>query len=252
VRDSETISDSEQPDDQRRKIREILERFNDRFVLDEFGLIDRYDRSELDLIARPFNTFEQPAQYCFVVSRLPRFERGFETASACAIGHRKPRCEQENAQQPVMLSLNVELMQEPKRLSVPSWIWFERFELCTFGLRESIYKFPPFLFSCSKLRLTSSSRKIDIVHPRYLSRISTRNRDRQDVEAAPDRGEIGPELDVERQGERLFFERYHKIVSGWIWRVFDSHIEVGVQPLSESGVERWELGYGPINACLSF
>jgi hypothetical protein len=41
-------------------------------------------------------------------------------------------------------------------------------------------------------------------------------------------------------------------VSGWIWRVFDSHIEVGVQPLSESGVERWELGYGPINACLSF
>jgi hypothetical protein len=40
-------------------------------------------------------------------------------------------------------------------------------------------------------------------------------------------------------------------VRSWRWLLFDDQIEIALPPGGEASFEGWELGYGPVNACLS-
>lgn len=87
---------------------------------------------------------------------------------------------------------------------------------------------------------------MDFIWPRYAMAISQSGS--QKVQAGPDGIDVRTSLDIERERELTFFDRYYGIVSSWRWQIFDTDIDVGFKPISDFPAERWELRYGPINA----
>jgi hypothetical protein len=147
-----------------------------------------------------------------------------------------------------MLPHDVELMETPKRL-IPSFIRFQRYDDTAFGEGQPLYEVAPLVISSSECGFATSNGKIGLVRSRYI--VATCKRTCEDIEATSNGVDVSPRLDVEAQRERLFLDSYYRIVSSWRWHVFNTHIHVVAQPSFEPFGEGWELGYGPINACLS-
>ena len=248
----ETNLEVEQRDDRVRKAREIVERFNDTDRLYERGFMDRYALRDFQIVCRPISwrSLFEGAQYGLVISRQnPRIEIGDESVAGKVSGNGEAGGPHDDFQQSLMFPLDVELMKEPKTI-IPSFVRLQRLDNCSFGLRERIYKLFPLKLGVNKGRVAPSYGKIDIVQPRYV--VPFRQSAREQVETTSDGIEVGPELDMKGERERLLLTSYYGIVSGWRWLVFDNHIHIVVQPSGHSVSEVWELGFGPINACLSF
>ena len=55
--------------------------------------------------------------------------------------------------------------------------------------------------------------------------------------------------DQEAERQKFFFDRYHHLVRGVALNVDNVGIDVIAQSRIELGLEGWEVGYDPINAC---
>jgi len=61
---------------------------------------------------------------------------------------------------------------------------------------------------------------------------------------------VGADLDIEGEGKRLFLDRHYEAVRVAQFQIFKSNLYVEFHPSFKALTERWEMGYGPVNAGL--
>jgi hypothetical protein len=210
------------------------------------GFIESYCRGEIQFGIRRILA-DQP-QYGFLIgaahpSNRQRFEKW-----KCLAPHAQAGGWDEHREQPYMLSHNVEVMEGVKRW-VSSFVWLDRFDDVSFLGGEGLYEFTPFVISGGEGLRAESDRKVRVIHQRLA--VACGQRGRKNVETAADGVDVSADLDLERERQRTFFDSYNDVVRGVCWQLFDSYINVCVRPLTESRLEGWELGYGPIDRGLS-
>ncbi len=237
----------ESGDDKLRRVHEIVENSNDWFAL-QTGFIDRYVRNELHLVIR--SALPDLAQYGFLVEAQRPSRDGDEIAvGGLPADHGQPQGPHLDFQEPSVFPLDVELMEEPKRL-VPSLIRFQRFDHLTWQIGEPLYEFralkpaPGF-----ENHLGLRDRKVMVVGLRYAVAVGERRS--HNINAAAQSVDIGPGLDVERARQRSFWDRHYRVIRALRWRLFNTYFDIGPKPCTEAFRETWELGYGPLNAGLS-
>ena len=129
-------SSVEQVDDRVRKVRELVERGNNWFRGRECGFTERYIRGELHLVGR--RTMGEEADCGFlVVHPHPTSSDGNKVLAEAPTRDVKSARVCSDAEQPLMLSQNIELMQGPQKI-VPSLVRFQRFDSRSFGRGERL------------------------------------------------------------------------------------------------------------------
>ena len=150
-------------------------------------------------------------------------------------------------QQSAMLPHDIELMEGPEKLA-PSVIWLQRFDDRSFGLGQPLFAFEA-LNRVNEVNPGSEDRKMRFCVLRHA--VACVQCACEDIEAAAKSVDVSASLDMERERQRLFFGHYHQIIRDIRIRVFDDHFEVELEPGVDLRLKGWELGYGPVNACLS-
>lgn len=237
----------EQLDDRVRRARELCQRGNDWLAKERTSFRDRYVGHELNIGVR--RSLPEETDYGFLICAQPTCDR----VSGLEINNGSPPIESEGQRydfgvyQPTVLPHDVELVERPERF-VPSLIRFQRFDVRTFDLGERLYEFVAPVISSHERGGASGDRKVRV----FVAHCAAARGERrgENIQAASDRVDISADLDVELARQRAFHERYHGIVSGWRWRIFDREIHVVCEPGIDPFLEGWELGYGPIDAGL--
>ena len=73
----------------------------------------------------------------------------------------------------------------------------------------------------------------------------------EDIEGTSNSIDVSPHLRIKQEWEKLFFGRYYEIIRGINIKLLDVNVDIGFQPDLESIFKGWEIGYGPVNACLT-
>ena len=146
-----------------------------------------------------------------------------------------------------MLSHDVEMMQGKQRC-VPSFIRFQTFDDCALDVGKPLYKFRSPIFSSRKICIAGGNREIRIFGFTYA--VTSSKSCEENIEATADCINIDTRLDVERERERRFHLYYNWAVRQLRFKLFDLAIDVGAEPGFDFFPEGWQLGYGPINACV--
>ena len=231
----------EHVDDRVRQARELVERGNDLIRLFRLDYIERYSRGYLALAIR--RELPEEANYGFLI-----FARSHIAGWNKVIPGKCPFGDKINHDQIAVLPHDVEMVEGIERF-VPSLIRFQRFDDRFFGCGQPLYEFASFVPPTCENSGALGYRKIGFVVPTYA--VANGQCSRENIEAATNDVDVGAKLDVERERERAFLDRYYPVVRRWRWRLFKADFDVvgepGCNPLSEG----WELGIGPINARLS-
>lgn len=236
-----------QSDDPCRQAREIVERFNDIHARQGLGLIERYNKGDLQMGVR--YALADEANYGFVIradigGRWKGDIIGRKTRSADC----EPLGFRPDGEQAPVFPLNVEAMEGVKQL-IPSTIRLQRFKEASFALGKPLYEFRSLVsFQGLEFGLAGADGEISLFGFRYVEAVSESRAEQ--IETASDGVEIGASLDAETERKRLLFHRYYDIVRRWRFCLFDSYAAIRVDPPGDPLLEGWELGYGPVNACL--
>ncbi len=237
----------EHGDDRTRKARELVKRVKDVARRRHAGFVKSYIGGELYFGLR--RALPQAAEYGFIIGAVPFSPSGRDKI---ALDADTRNCDRGgmglDREQPLMLTFNVEIMEGPKGI-VSSFVRLERFDEMSFGRGKPLYKFVPLVLPTRKDLGARDDGKIGLVWVRDV--IAVGERRSEDVQAGSDAVDVGAHLDVERERKRLFFDRYNDIIRRLRIRVFNSHLNVVVDPTLEPLFEGWEVGYGPVNCCLS-
>jgi hypothetical protein len=233
----------EQFDDRLRKAREIVERSNNRFSFRHPRFVDRYREGTCNVGLR--RALADECQYGFVISAYPSGGDRMDRASPA--GYSEKCRSRLDSKQSAMLAHDVELMEGPQKV-IPSIIRFQRFDDVSFGRGKPLYAF-------------ETGERVDKVVEAAVNRevgfrvltfaVARRERAGEDIQATANRVDVSPCLDIECQRQRLFFDRYYELVRNIRIRVFEGYFNIEMEPGVDPFVEGWELGYGPVNACLS-
>lgn len=240
----------EQFDDRVCKARELVERGN--YLWRNFGrrFVERYLRGELDIVVR--RAIADEAQYGFLIRAehcgTEKTEiRDVQSSRGC--GGNREFWRDLDAQQPPMLTHDVELMEGEQRF-VPSLIRFQRFNARAFAVGKPLYQFTSLEPPGGELVGAPGNGKIRIVWSSYA--VAAEQCSRENIETAPQGVDVSADLDIEIQRERAFQARYYRAVRDWRFRLFDTVIRVVAEPGVDPLGEGWQLGYGPVNTCLSW
>jgi hypothetical protein len=243
----EKLGHIEQGDDKCRHVREMVQNSND-WLSVEPSFVDRYVRNELHLVVR--RTLPDATQYGFLIQA--QGSSGFrDEISRCGFPTDYAEAQRANFdfQKPAVLTHDVKLMEEPKRL-VPSLIRFQTFDQAAWKIGKRLYEFRTLESSPGvENHAVSGDRKINVVGLRYA--VAVGQRSSENIETASNSVDVSPHLDIERQRQWRFLQRYYRIVIGWRWRLFGADFDVQPEPFAKAFREGWELGYGPIDAGLS-
>jgi len=153
-----------------------------------------------------------------------------------------------NFKEPFVLADNVESMEGVKGV-IPSFIRFQVFNDIALNGGEGLYEFTPLIPVGSKGLGINGDWKINVVNIRYA--IASGERASENIQAAPNDIDVSSGFDKERQRQWLFFCRYYDIVRRIRWKLFNTHVDVVIEPDIQALFEGWELGYGPIDCGLS-
>lgn len=228
----------EQLDDRLRKARELVKRGNERFSFRHPRLIDRYREGTCNLgLTR---SLADERQLGFIVSAYPAGHDWLNRLS----GNPEKCGGWFDPDQPTMLTHDVELMEGPEKF-VPSAVRFQRFDDRSFGRGQPLFAFETY----SQIPPGLENGEVGFAVIRHA--VACRERTGEDVEAAANRIDVGSDLDVERERKRLFLHHHYDVVRAIRVRVFNCHFEVELEPSNDPRLQGWELGYGPVNACLS-
>jgi len=233
----------EEIDDRVRQARELTKCCNHVFAAGGLGLAERYRRGELNLAARCI--FSDAPQDGFVLSAIRENDFSLEDFTSSMIDKKALR-DDIDVDKPAVLPHNVELVKlNEQRIS--SRIRFQRFDDRAWGGGQPLYKFFRPITPRKEGGFVSGDREIRIFW--FTCAVALGQGRSKDVQAASNGVDISPELDIERERERLFFDRYHNVVSGWRWRLFDDDFDVVSEPPLDPFDEGWQLGFGPAYTC---
>lgn len=239
----------EQLDDRTRKAREIVQRSNDSLSFGEQSFVERYISMKLNLgYWCSFGEFSDLGFICHA-NEARRVEDKHTISNVPFSDSHFSRRGMEN-EQPAMLSLNVQVMQEDKAtVSIASTIRFQRFDNHSFGRGKPVYEFRPLVFSTNELGGAIDDGKIDFVRTGHAVAISEGGG--EDVETASDCIDVSARFHIERERQRRFFDHYQRIIGGIRAAIFEDYIQITFDKGIEPFFEGWEIGYGPVNGCLS-
>lgn len=232
----------EVPNDRVREARELAERSEDALSEQVRGrFIEAYISGEFKVGLRC--TLGQAANYGFTLSAFRRTGGSFETRPL-GVADPQGNGNDDNGEQPLVLADNVEQMEGVQK-PIPSLVRSERFYDLSYIGGEGLYEFVPLVIAPFKVIETGRHRKVSIVKKRWA--VAHGQGGGKNIEAAPNSIDVRPGFDVEAEGKRLFFERYHLVVRNVRWKIFNTHIDVSVEPTIQSLTEGWEMGYGPVD-----
>lgn len=251
-------------DDRVRQARELTERANYLWRFGGSGFIERYLRGELELVVR--RSVPGQTKYGFVIraqspsskeDEVPQFEPcryiaekvlsdGLQSPASRSIGDFILRGNN-YIQQSSMLSHDVEVMEGEKRF-IPSLIRFQRFDDRALGAGKPLYKFRSLIFSCREISSAGSHRELRIFGFTYA--VTDGESRGENIETAADCIDINAGLDIERERERRFHLDYDGAWRHWRFKLFDTEFDISAEPGFDLFRKGWQLGYGPINACL--
>ncbi len=235
----------EQFDDRTRQARELTERSNYLFRFGRSRFTERYARNELELVVRP--PFGEEAKYGFLI--YPKRSYSYRNEiNPFSPTNRQASGQYIHIDEPAVLPNDVEVMEGEQRL-VPSLIRFQRFDDHALGRGQPVYEFTSLVASASEDCLAVNDGEISVFRLTYAVAIGEGGS--ENIEAASDRIDVCTKLDIERAREKRFFDSYYDIVSRWRWRIFNTNINVESEPGFNPFSERFQLGFGPINASLS-
>jgi len=213
------------------------------------GFVERYPRGELNLGFR--STFFDQGQYGFlVVNAHPSGADGSHVVVDLSGTHNPERfgADGDREELPV-LPHQVEVMKRPE-IRVASAIRFQRFYSVSHFIGEPLYEFVPLVGSCGERGVIPSDREIRFVLPTCA--VAPTQGSRENIESGSEAVEISADLDIEYERQRLLYERYHHIIRGLRWLIFDDHVNVVVHPSAQPDLEGIEVGYGPVDVGLGF
>lgn len=101
-----------------------------------------------------------------------------------------------------MLPDNIEIMQRVQE-AIPSFVRFESFDYASLLDGKSLDEFLALKVPGSKILLARGNGEVGLVYERWA--VALRERARENIETAPDCIKVGSELDLKRDGQRLFF-----------------------------------------------
>ncbi len=241
----EELGDIEQLDDRVRQARELTRRFNHIFAAREAGLAERYLGGELQLVA--CRILSDAPKDGFVLSAVREDDLAYEDISERPDLRDMQALRQDiDVDKSPVLAQNVELVQLNQQ-RVSSRIRFQRFDDRTFGVRQPLYKFMRPILSSREGARAAGDWEIRVFGLTYA--VTLGERCGEDIETASNNVDVSAKLNVERERERSFFDRYYQVVSSWRWLLFDNDFDVLAEPSLDPFDEGWQLGFGPINAC---
>jgi hypothetical protein len=222
--------------------REIVKHSDHWFSIRQFGFAKRYAEGICNLGFR--RTFADKRQYGFILSAHPPRRDWLNRPSRNPEGHRSRLY----ANQPTMLAHDVEMMEGPQQF-VPTFVWFQTFDNLSFGRGKPLYEFGSLVIPCGKSSGTVGDGEIRVFGLRHV--VALGESCSEEIERAADGVDVGSDFDIEGERQRLFFDRYYHVMRGWRIRLFDTCADIEMEPGVDAIFEGFELGYGPVNACLS-
>jgi hypothetical protein len=252
IQDNAAFSAVEFTDDRLRETGELVERCNNLPPWEVSGFAETYLRGGLNLrLLR--RVFGEQANCGFVWSRADPAGRNGSKGFDCVTPARNDESSRCNSsfQQSYVLSDNVQIVQGAKEL-IPIWssVRFQRLDDTSFLGGQGLYEFVPFVSLPREEDCPAAGdRKVSIINKRLA--VSVCERRRQNVETASNGIEINSCFDLETERERLFCRDYNYIVRNIRWQLSDIHIHVFAEPSIKPFLKEWEIGFGPIDRCLS-
>jgi len=231
------------PNDRVRKCGELVQCYNDLPMVEVSGFIQAYLHGEINLGIRC--ALGDETNYGFIIAAAHPAGSDWRKRLAQSPGHETQLGGSDfDSQQALMLADNVEQMEGVKKV-VPSLVRFQRFDDGLFRCGERLYEFVPFVVPCVEVGSTRSDWKVSVVNQRLAVAVGKGRG--ENIETAPNGVDVNASLNLERQRQRLFFDRQKDILRSIRWQLFASHVNVVFEPSIQSYLEGWELGYGPID-----
>ena len=229
------------------RAREIAQRGHQRFKKTGVGFINRYERGEINIGL--WCPFRQQSENGFVIhAKGTEWSwQGNKISTGTPVNYRGAAQPGLHSEQAPVLAYDVEVMENPKRI-VPSLVRLQRFDNRLFGRGQSLYEFIPFVVASAKGIDAACDGEISVVGVRYAVAVSERCS--QNIETAPYGVEVGANLDLCRDGQWFPFENYEDVIRGVRTCIFESHIEISIDPAIGPFFEGWKIGHGPVDCGL--
>jgi hypothetical protein len=232
-----------QRDHRASEARQLTEHWNDWFADSQKSLIERYVDGQLHIGLR--RALWDETEWGFVIRRCDEGDRLKGNPSRPLEGYLTGVVD--DKEQPAMLAHDVELVESPER-RISSLVWLQRFKDATFSGGKPLYEFGTLIAPRAEDGFANSNRKIRVFWLRYAEAIGKGRG--ENIETAADCVDVAADLDNERKGKRLFFDRYYHLMLGVRLKINHVGIDVSFQPGIDATLEGWEVGHGPINAGL--
>jgi hypothetical protein len=203
---------------------------------------DRYAKGLCNLGFR--RTFADERQYGFLAGSQPPSRDWLNPIPAYPEGHGHRLYTDQSA----MLTYDVQIMEGPKQ-SIPTFVWFQIFDNRSFGRGKPLYEFASLIVASREGGRTFGDGEIRVFGLRHA--VTLGERGGQKIESTSNSIDVRTDLDIEFERQRLVFDRYYDIMRSWRISLFDGCAHIEMEPGVDALFEGFELGYGPINACLS-
>jgi hypothetical protein len=169
---------------------------------------------------------------------------------AAVADHNDARHALGSGEKPFMLPQYVELVQGPNGV-IPSLVRFERFDSSAIGSRKPLFAF--WSVNSPKWINHAEFGTKDWEMPFMIRSfpVACGERDSQQIEGATQGIDDRTNPRVERERKRNLLNSYKQIISGLRIRLFDNAIGVSLLPFEKAVLQKWDLGFGPIDGSLS-
>ena len=149
-----------------------------------------------------------------------------------------------------MLPFNIKIVQEGKAdVSVDSSIRFQRFDNCSFGQGKPLYEFSPLIVSATKFSGAFGDGEISFIRTSHAVAVSERCG--ENIKTTSNGVDISASFNIECEREWRFLDYYQRIIRRIRAVIFEDYIQIVFNEGIEPFFEGWEIGYGPVNGCLS-
>ena len=199
-----------------------------------------------------------PSQYRFLIIAMPVGGLGeLDRATGKAI-EPNPSGKDKSIEQPPMLSCEVQIMEGTQQgKSIRSGVWLQSPDSVFVELGEPVYLFQRGIKELTIGILSRWRQKLSLTFPdgeicaAGASVVPDSQGGRHQVEAAADTVNNRARLSIDDGVESLDIVEAIKLFSGVRLGVWADHVGFVVPPLSDTILQNWELGHGPLDCSFS-
>jgi hypothetical protein len=236
----------EQFDDGIRKTRELVKRLNNRLARNRAGLVERCLQGEVKLAIR---CVDVGGRYNGIILESRPTPHEFQTCfdGAGDDSHPLRRCA--NPNQSAMFPRNVDIVEGDEKRVIPSTPRFQTFYNGPIGIREPLYLFTSRVFSFEEISAAGADWKPSVFYTGMA--IAPRKDVDEHIQTAAETVNDCPDLGIENTRGHFDIAEANDFLSHLRVRFFGDTVGAFITPGFKPRAKVFELGYGPINACLS-